>query len=150
MAGANLWSPVDDNYHPQRGHTRPVLQPVKVLLGHIPQLSHRPSLQASRLQRHPAALTPCRCQVNSCLCVATSSSAFLERCGIFFFPKHFPPSVGVGGGGIPQVRRANSAWNWSEEGIQCSKSQRKRLHSSAGSGQRIWRKSPGGCIQNSQ
>ena len=94
MAGANLWLPVDDNYHPQRGHTRPVQQLGKVFLGHNPQLSHRPSLQASRFQRRPAALTLCNFQVNSCLCVATSSSAFSECCGIFFFPNIFHPQSG--------------------------------------------------------
>lgn len=90
-----MWSPVD-NLHPQRGHTRPVLQPGRFLLGHVPQLSHKPSLQAGRFQSRPAALTLCKCQVNSCLCVATSSSAFSECCGIFFFSKHFPPSAGGG------------------------------------------------------
>lgn len=90
-----MWSPVD-NLHPQRGHTRPVLQPGRFLLGHLPQLSHKPSMQAGRFQSRPAALTLCKCQVNSCLCVATSSSAFSECCGIFFFSKHFPPSAGGG------------------------------------------------------
>lgn len=53
-------------------------------------------MQAGRFQSRPAALTLCKCQVNSCLCVATSSSAFSECCGIFFFSKHFPPSAGGG------------------------------------------------------
>lgn len=141
QAGANLWSPVDDNHHPQRGRTRPMLQPGRVLLSHVPRLSHKPSLQAGRFQSRPTALTLCKCQVNSCLFVATSSSAFSECCGIFFFFQTFST---LSRWGNPQVQRANSARNWSEEGIQCSKSQRKRLNSSAGSGQRVRKRSSGG------
>lgn len=97
-------------------------QPGKGLLGHIPQLSHKPSLQAGQFQSCPVALTLCKCQVNSCLCVATSSSAFSECCGFLFFQTFSTLSWW----GNPQVQRANSARNWSKEGIQCSKSRRKR------------------------
>ena len=60
-------------------------------------------MQASRFQRRPAALTLCKFQVNSCLCVAASSSAFSERCGIFFFPI-FHPQSGWRAGGAHRYR----------------------------------------------
>lgn len=68
-------------------------QPGKGLLGHIPQLSHKPSLQAGRFQSCPAALTLCKCRVNTCLCVATSSSAFSGVVDFFFSSNIFHPQL---------------------------------------------------------